>query len=96
MSREEQTARRQDGKTVGRGAACRVLDPETIDIQPAPSPAERDAILLAIQFVTKPEPREDPPEYAPWAAAGRQEALSGRLVKTRGGWGRSAGRMADW
>ncbi len=67
-----------------------------VEISPEPSPSEREAILLALRQVTNGTAKEARPRVAAWAAAGRNEAVLGRMVKTREGWGQAAGRMADW
>ena len=67
-----------------------------VAIWPEPTPAEREAILVALDALMGADTAEERPPLPAWVAAGRHEALFGRLVKSRGDWQRSAGRMADW
>jgi hypothetical protein len=67
-----------------------------VEIWPEPSPQEREAILLALNQATNEREQKTLPHVSPWAAAGRMEAVVGRVVKTRGERGRGAGRIADW
>lgn len=91
--RESGVGSRKNG---GRGTACRALDEAAITIWPEPSAAERQAILRALQQVTSQRAQEALPRVSVWAAAGREEAMLGRMARTREAWGRGVGRMADW
>jgi hypothetical protein len=106
---EEKSARQQDGETASRGDA-RVLgtgivgeaarehaiDPEIVEIRPEPSPAERAAILIALEQMLGTRPRDEARQPSAWALAGRRESVLGSGVGSRIGWGRGSDRLSGW
>jgi hypothetical protein len=66
-----------------------------VEIRPAPSPAEREAILIALDQMLAQTPHKDV-RLSAWAEAGRRESLRGRGDAARSGFGRDWDRAADW
>jgi hypothetical protein len=66
-----------------------------VEIRPEPSPAEREAILIALNELLAQTPHKDLCISA-WAEAGRRESLRGRGDAKRSGFGRGRDRAADW
>ena len=96
MTRREVGGGRRDGETTGRGMACRALDLDWIEIQPEPTPEEREAIVTALCCLTNTRVNESMPRTSPWAAAGKEEALLGRKGGVRQSLGRRDRRLAGW
>ena len=71
------------------------IDPRLVEIRPEPSPAERAAILLALEQML-PATRNDAAPPIAWALAGRREARAGRDSSSWTGWGRGSDRLAGW
>ena len=93
-------------KCIARGAGTNVrfantvreqfIDPASVEIWPEPSPAEREAILIALGHMLDSARRDEPKQPSAWALAGRREALLGRRGGSREGWGRASDRHAGW
>lgn len=70
----------------------RKIAPDLVEIIPEPSPAERAAILIALDRVmAEPDPDRAAPLSA-WALAGRREAMRGREGGLASGWSRDTNR----
>ncbi|MCD6032696.1 MAG: hypothetical protein K0S78_4878 [Thermomicrobiales bacterium] len=80
---------------VARGSARRRLDDQArVEIRPEPSPAERAALLIALERMLGVARRDEVPRSSAWALAGRREALLGGSEGSRIGWGRDGDRLA--
>jgi hypothetical protein len=64
-----------------------------VEIQPEPPPAERAAILIALDQMISTPRREEAPRLSAWAEAGRREALLSNGSDSRAGWVRDSGRL---
>jgi hypothetical protein len=67
-----------------------------VSIQPEPSPAERVAILMALEQVLSQAASGEVARLPPWAAAGRREARRGIERGAGSGWGRGRDRLSGW
>jgi hypothetical protein len=65
-----------------------------VEIRPEPSPAERAAILIALEEMLGTARRDEAPRSSAWALAGRRESLFGGGAGSRTGWGRGSDRLA--
>jgi hypothetical protein len=65
-----------------------------VEIRPQPSPAERVAILIALEQMLGTPQRDEAPRLSAWAQAGRRESLLSSNFGSRAGWGRDSGRLA--
>ena len=100
-----------DGQMASRGDACKCvarvvgsswgssaghgIDPNLVEIRPEPSPAERVAILMALEQMLEAMRNDAPPPTA-WAVAGRRESRPGGPGGFPTGWGRGSDRLAGW
>jgi hypothetical protein len=101
----------EDGETARRGDACvarapgiriagesardHIIDPAMVEIRPQPSPAERVAILIALEQMLGRPRRDEAPRHSAWAQAGRRESLLSSGFGSRAGWTCDSGRLAD-
>jgi len=104
-------SRQEDGETGCKGTACRAQDevylvhgsvhhlpddPDLVEIRPEPSPAERAAILIALNQMIDTTARIAFASPSAWTLAGRRDALLGRTGGSRSGWGRHLDPPAGW
>ncbi|MCC7024531.1 MAG: hypothetical protein IT338_17020 [Thermomicrobiales bacterium] len=67
-----------------------------VEITPEPAPAEREAILVALQAMLAASAGKEEQPLSPWAAAGRREALSRWRSGSPVRWEHGYDRAATW
>jgi hypothetical protein len=71
------------------------IDPNLVEIRPEPSPAERAAILIALEQMLAATRSDAPPPTA-WALAGRRKSRPEGPGGFRTGWGRGSDWLDGW